>query len=134
MSVIRIAALLLLAFGCAERPSLEEREWTLVELGGSGISALEGLPLPSLRLMREDGAMTGFSGCNRIFGAYRLDGDELRFGPIGATRRACPDEHGLEGRFLEALEKTTLYSYTAGALEFRQGDVLLARFVLTESE
>ena len=39
-----------------------------------------------------DGNVTGFSGCNRFRGTYRLDGEALEFSALGSTMMACPDE------------------------------------------
>ncbi len=132
--ILREIALLLLAasFACAEQPTLEGREWTLVELGGQGVVALTDLPLPSFRLA--SGEMTGFAGCNRMFGSYQVDGRKLAFGPIGTTRRACADESNLETRFLQALEATTAHAMTLGALELRAGRNRIAQLVPTEPE
>jgi len=38
-----------------------------------------------------EGRVTGNGGCNRFFGSYKVTGDALEFGPLGATRMACPD-------------------------------------------
>ncbi len=129
---VRMLLAVALSFACAERPTLEDREWTLVELRGQGVVALPELPLPSFRLA--SGEMTGFAGCNQIFGSYELDGGKLAFGPIGATRRACPDESNLEMRFLQALEATTAYTMTLGALELRAGPDRIAQLVPTEPQ
>lgn len=39
-----------------------------------------------------DGNVTGFSGCNRFRGTYRLDGEALEFSALGSTMMACPDD------------------------------------------
>lgn len=40
----------------------------------------------------DDGAVSGFSGCNRFRGQYVLSGDALEFGPLAGTMMACVDE------------------------------------------
>ncbi len=129
---VRMLLAVALSFACAERPTLEDREWTLVELRGQGVVALPELPLPSFRLA--SGEMTGFAGCNQMFGSYEVDGGKLAFGPIGTTRRACAHASNLETRFLQALEATTAHAMTLGALELRAGHNRIAQFVPTESE
>ena len=37
-----------------------------------------------------DGRISSTVGCNRIVGKPSLKGDRLRFGPMAATRMACP--------------------------------------------
>ena len=52
-----------------------------------------------------DGQVAGYAGCNRFFGEYVLDAASLTLGPLGATRRACPEPAGsMEIAFLDALQ------------------------------
>ncbi|MCP3707961.1 META domain-containing protein [Paraburkholderia sp. CNPSo 3274] len=47
---------------------------------------------------------SGFSGCNRYFGAYTLKNGLLSFSQLGGTRMACIGTGGdIEGAWLEAL-------------------------------
>jgi len=47
---------------------------------------------------------SGFSGCNRYFGAYALKNGLISFSQLGGTRMACIGAGGdIEGAFLEAL-------------------------------
>ena len=47
---------------------------------------------------------SGFSGCNRYFGAYALKNGLISFSQLGGTRMACIGAGGeIEGPFLEAL-------------------------------
>jgi heat shock protein HslJ len=38
-----------------------------------------------------DGKVTGSDGCNSLFGDAVITGDTIAFGPIGTTKKACPD-------------------------------------------
>lgn len=52
-----------------------------------------------------DERVTGFSGCNRFFGTFRLVDGALEFGPLGSTSKACPEpENSFELSFLAALQ------------------------------
>lgn len=54
-----------------------------------------------------DGAVSTTVGCNRASGKARIDGDKVSFGPLAATRMACPPElAGLEFKYFAALEAT----------------------------
>jgi putative lipoprotein len=44
---------------------------------------------PTLTLDKDNRAH-GNGGCNMFQGSYEAEGDNLTFGPIAATRRACP--------------------------------------------
>lgn len=51
-----------------------------------------------------EGRAYGNAGCNHWFASYELDGQQIRFGQIGSTRKLCA-EHLMEQeqRFLELL-------------------------------
>jgi putative lipoprotein len=77
-------------------------EWGLEEIDGSGV--VDNVQ-STLRFERND-RITGWGGCNRYFTGFRSTGDDIKLGPIGATRRICPPVvMGQEDRFFQALEK-----------------------------
>jgi heat shock protein HslJ len=52
----------------------------------------------------------------------------LKFGLIGATKRACPDlEEGVETEFLKVLDATRRWRIVDETLELLNGDLVLAR-------
>ena len=55
-----------------------------------------------------DGKLGGNGGCNRFFGSYEIDGNEIRVAPIGVTRKACPQPvMSIETSFVGALQLAT---------------------------
>ena len=77
-------------------------EWALEEIGGSGIADR----VQSTLHFQRDDRIVGWGGCNRYFAGLRSDGDVIRIGPIGSTRRMCPPVvMNQENRFFKALEK-----------------------------
>lgn len=48
--------------------------------------------------------VNGRAACNRFFGNYEIDGNKLKFSPMGATRMACPDLQN-ETEFFQMLIK-----------------------------
>lgn len=51
--------------------------------------------------------VSGSAGCNRYTGPARVEGANLRLGPLAATRRMCPGEAmAVESRVLKALDET----------------------------
>ena len=108
---------------------IEGIAWYLTEVGGSPISPMAGGKQPHMLLDPAQKQATGFAGCNHFFGSYQLDGSSLTFGPMGATRMACPDlETGLETSVLKALETTRKWKQADGELLLLDGDTVLARF------
>jgi heat shock protein HslJ len=61
----------------------------------------------TLQMSTESGTRraSGFSGCNRFTGTYDLRDGKLAFGPLAATRMACPPggAGALEQPYLDAL-------------------------------
>lgn len=117
----------------SEPISLEDVEWQLVEMGGATVIPLPGGKRPTLFLNSANKKAEGFSGCNNYFSHYQLNGSSLKFGPIGSTRRACPDaESIIEWNFFATLEKTRAWGIKGNQLIlFRDVDVL-ARFMINK--
>mgnify|MGYP000746007021 CR=1 FL=1 len=65
-----------------------------------------------------EGELRGHGGCNGFFGSYRISGDSLEIGPLGATHMACPDPiMDRESAFMKALQAAKSYKRDRIALE-----------------
>lgn len=63
-------------------------------------------PRPQLRWTTPQ-LVVGVGGCNNFFGSVEMAGDNLRFGPLAATGKACMTApSGQEDLFFKALEST----------------------------
>jgi heat shock protein HslJ len=86
-------------------------------------------PSPEVTLAYQDGQVVGSAGCNRYF-ATATPGEapgDASFGPVGATRMACPEAAmQVEDRFLQQLQATVKYGFVLGqlALTYKTGDVV----------
>lgn len=114
--------------GALRAVPLEDTHWKLVALGA------EPKPTPMdywnriLVFQRKPARLAGSTGCNRLMGSYKLNGDTISFGRIASTRMACPAPN-IEGSFLAALERVRFWKITGRQLElFDSPRVLLARF------
>ncbi len=61
----------------------------------------------------EDGQVNGSSGCNSYFGEYKINGNEISFGPLASTEMACLDPEGImdqEYEYLTFLSEVVTYS------------------------
>jgi heat shock protein HslJ len=115
----------------AQTSGIEGIQWYLTEVDGAPVSPMADDRQPHILLEPAQKQATGFAGCNHFFGRYELDGPSLTFGPMGATRMACPDfETGLETSVFEALENTRQWKKAGGELLLIDGDAVLARFSL----
>jgi putative lipoprotein len=75
---------------------LVNTDWRLTRLGERILDNPPGADAVRLQLQAQNPRITGFAGCNRLFGGYLLNGDQLKFAQVGATRMACLDESRME--------------------------------------
>jgi len=107
--------------------------WSLTQLGSFELALHKGTREPYLMLASPPGRLEGFSGCNRLFGAFAVEGAKLTFGPgIGMTRMACAGRGAaeLESGFAQALQATARWRIEGGTLELLdETGAVLARLV-----
>lgn len=76
-----------------------------------------------------EGRVRGSGGCNHYNGSYTSSADQLKIGPVGATRRACAEPEGVmaqEAAFLRALETVASARREGHRLELRTATGALA--------
>jgi len=67
------------------------------------VSGADPRTLPRLEFVRE-GRVAGYTGCNMLSGAWKMEEGEVRIGPLVTTKRLCLGPEGeVEKRFLAAL-------------------------------
>jgi heat shock protein HslJ len=74
--------------------------WRLTQLGNEVIDNPAGERAVNFVLQSSSTSLAGFSGCNRMFGRYALEGPSLKFDGLGGTRMFCEAQMPLEQRFL----------------------------------
>jgi len=108
--------------------SLTGVKWLLTEVSGHPVVASPQGEQPFILFDASNQQATGYASCNRFFGGYRFDGARLAFGPIGATKRACPDlDEGVETAFFKALDATRRWEVADGTLMLLNNGQVLAR-------
>ena len=80
-----------------------DRIWTLQQLNNMPFAAPATLTFPTPQEINGEGP------CNHYFGAVNDSYPDFNAGPIGSTRRACP-ELAAESLFFEALQAVNLAS------------------------
>jgi heat shock protein HslJ len=109
--------------------SLVNTYWKLLEVAGNAAVVGDNGPEPHMILQVREERLVGSSGCNRLVGAYQVNGDRLRLSPAGMTMMMCSDELMQQERALTAaLQETSTYRITGQSLELFDGDRLVARF------
>ena len=93
-------------------------EWRLVSLGPAGAETDIVAGTTVTLNFGEDGRASGSTGCNSYSGAYQVRGDNLSFGRLVSTRRACLDQNAnqQEQRFLSALESANRFRLSTDRL------------------
>lgn len=72
-------ALALTAAGCSSDDDSFTGQWDAADDSGASLT------------LEEDGTLSGTDGCNRLTGSWEADGDEVTFGKMASTMKACPD-------------------------------------------
>jgi putative lipoprotein len=105
--------------GETRAPSITGTRWVLQKLRGEPAGSGAGGQAPHITLQGAEPRVSGFAGCNQISGGYTLDGDQLSFGQMAMTMRACPEGMDLERDFAKALEETQRYEVLDDVLRLR---------------
>lgn len=86
--------------------SLAGTYWKLIELNGQPVLPAAEQKEVRIILTSEGKRVTGFSGCNRFTGGYRVKGNQVEFSHVASTRMACMETMEQEMLFLSALGNT----------------------------
>lgn len=129
-------AIVLICAGCSS-PDVEKRvdhknlvhAWELVELHGQSVVAEK----PVYIEFTENNKVTGFAGCNRINGSFKVvKGDKIGFGQLGVTRMTCPAIE-TENKFVKTLNAGSHFKVEGNRLIFSTDDEqIVAVFVKIE--
>ena len=69
-----------------------------------------------------DGRVTGSTGCNTLEGPATVSADEVTFGPLTMTRKACPDDQGsVERAMVTVLQGTVPFAIISDELTLNPG-------------
>ena len=101
----RLVFVTLLLAGCTSinpgPQTFEGTEWRVTAINGQVTPATD-----AYRMDFRDGRAGGRFGCNRFGGTFAVAGDTMTFGPMIATRMACPEPAmSFEARGLTVLQQ-----------------------------
>ncbi len=97
------------AVGSAGSAALVPGQWVLSTLNGAEVHLPEGAEKPFLAIDSTGVNVTGFAGCNRVFGTMKVWGDSIAFPGLAATRMYCVETQQVEDGFLQALNQARTY-------------------------
>lgn len=123
--LVVLTAAALMQIACASGPPpvpLRGTTWVLADTGAGGKA-------PFLTLDPVQQQLIGQAQCNRLMGQFTLAGDQIGFGQVASTRRACIPDDGSEERFMQALSQVKRYRIERNELLlFGDGSTPLLRF------
>jgi heat shock protein HslJ len=108
-----------------------ERYWKLVELNGRPLPKLERAPW---LILRAEGRVNGFGGCNTFTGAYTLDeaASRIAFSQVATTQMACISGEDVEQALHQVLGSVDNYALAGDTLTLNRARMApLARFEAT---
>lgn len=108
----------------ASSAPLTDSQWRLLTLENQTIVNPPGAQQVYFVLQPRDSRVTGFSGCNRMFGRYALEGEALKFDAIGGTKMACLDaaRMDLESRYLTMFAQVARWKIADRVLQLVDAD------------
>jgi putative lipoprotein len=94
---------------------LEGTYWKAIELAGKSTPKQDSSHEAHLQF--QAGRVSGSDGCNRLTGAYQLNGDRVTFTEMAGTQMACLNPGGTEGPFRDALKNASRLTVAGDRLE-----------------
>lgn len=104
---------------------LDSGKWELISVNGEDLKISDQEQPVFLEFNVTDQKVTGYTGCNRLFGAYTIKGRALTFSRIGSTKIMCSDMQ-VENKLLAGLRRINRYQIEGEKLLLFEGARLLA--------
>ena len=102
-------------------------EWKLEQLDGQAINFSDTNNMIVIVFDVQEKRVNGRAVCNRYFGDYKVDGKNLKFSTVGATKMFCP-EIEKEDKYFKMIETTDSYKIDGEYLYFYAKDKEIAKF------
>lgn len=102
---------------------ITEKYWKLVTMEGQKVTMAKNQEREIYFMLKNDqNQVRGFAGCNTFNGTYTLEkGQRIRFSPLAATLKACPDVDVSESEFFKVFELADNYSINGDTLSLNIG-------------
>ncbi len=107
--------------GNAANAAAARGKWELASIGGQAINLPAGAQRPFLNIDSLGRNVSGFAGCNQLFGSVALRGDSLSFPGLASTKMYCREAAQLEDGFLQALNATRTFAINGNELVLKAG-------------
>lgn len=110
-----------------------KHNWKLIQMNG----VTQNNSSAYLTFKSDKNSMSGSGGCNRIFSAFELNGNQISFKNIASTMMACPDKekNKLEGEFVKLLTNNSFkFDIADQTLNFYKDNKLVLMFGMTQMD
>ncbi|MDR2408000.1 MAG: META domain-containing protein [Bacteroidales bacterium] len=97
-------------------PSILDKEWVVIQIGGEKIEQLNKNQPPNLKL--SENKISGYSSCNRFHGRYTMEENKITFSHIVITKMLCSETNDIESAYLKALSNVQQWKYKGENLYF----------------
>ena len=84
--------------------------WKLTYVADKAVEMSEKQGKEAYLQLQPDGTAKGFSGCNMFNGNYQHKGNNLSFGPMMSTKKACMAGMDTESQFMSVLHEVNYFS------------------------
>lgn len=101
-------------------PSLTGIIWKVDRVDETPVLAADSRSAPFIQLDKQKATLTGYTGCNRIFGQFTESTNNTLKLQVASTKMACIDaeKQQLENKIQHALNETTSYQFKDKQLSF----------------
>jgi len=107
----------LLLPACTPQEKSPQGTWTLTSYGPEGATTPVVPDSQASIAFKDDGTVTGSSGCNGFGGEYQVDGDQITFNSLASTLMACADPL--------MTQEATVFKVLDGSVSYKiDGDML----------
>jgi heat shock protein HslJ len=125
LSLFALLALFVMSCKSAKEKNtnlITEKHWKLKTLEGKEIMNDSENRDIHFTLSAKENRVTGFTGCNSLFGTYTLEeGNSIRFSSLGSTKMACLDGDFREQDLLNVFNTADNYTIVKGVLSLNVG-------------
>jgi heat shock protein HslJ len=107
--------------GTQDPAALEAKSWILTQMltAGGQTQILD----VGVSASFDGTTISGNAGCNSYHASYEASGNEISFGPVAATKMACPEaESSTEARYLQLLEGVATFEASGRSMSMSDAD------------
>jgi putative lipoprotein len=107
--------------GTQDPAALEGESWILTQMLTAG--GQTEIVQVGVNADFDGSTISGTAGCNTYNASYEASGGDISFGPIAATKKACPeDEQSTEDRYLQLLAEIGSFEVSGRSMSMNDTD------------